>query len=50
VAFTTSANGIQLIADGSRLPGVGVCTGEAELGIGEEAADSGVRCLAWSDA
>jgi hypothetical protein len=50
VAFTTSANGIELIAEGSRLPGVAVCSGEPGLGIGEEATDSGVRCFACSDA
>jgi hypothetical protein len=50
VAFTTSANGIELIAEGSRLPGVGVCSGEPELGVGEETTDSGVRCFACSDA
>jgi len=50
LAFTTSANGIELVDEGSCLPVVGVCSGEAELGTGEEVADSGVRCFACSDA
>jgi hypothetical protein len=50
VAFTTIANGIELIAEGSRPPGVAVCSGEPGLDIREEATDSGVRCFACSDA
>jgi hypothetical protein len=50
VTFSTSANGIELIAEGSRPPSVGVCSGEPELGIGEEATDSGSCCFACSDA
>jgi hypothetical protein len=50
VAFTTSANGIELVDEGSCLPVIGVCFGEAELGTGEDIAVSGVRCFACSDA
>jgi len=50
VTFTTSANGIELIAEGSRPPSVGVCSGEPELAFGEETTDSGACCFAWSDA
>jgi hypothetical protein len=50
VAFTTSANGIELTEEDSRPPAVGVCWGEAELGIGEEAAESGACSAASSDA
>jgi len=50
VTFTTSANGIESTDEGSCLPVVGACSGEAELGTGEEVADSGIRCFACSDA
>jgi hypothetical protein len=43
--LTTSAKGIELIAEGSRPPSVGVCSGEPELAFDEEATDSGACCL-----
>jgi hypothetical protein len=50
VAFTTSANGIELTDEDSRLPGVGACSGEADLSSGDDAADSGACCSGFSDA